>query len=126
MISEGRESGWLRLPTSALQPWAKFQGAQFNRIHFDPIPGKEDRGTAIIADDELQAANGESLTVMVIPQSLILSRSSVEEISKSNHQLREILEAAGPFAKVGLYCTVCSAESLRKKQKKQSKSHRSD
>ena len=107
MISEGRQSGWLRFPVSALQPWAKFHGAQFNRIRFDPtVPGKEDRGTAIVADDDELSTEDESLTVMLIPQSLVLSRGLVEEVSKSNHQLREILDAAGPFAKVSLRRTV--------------------
>ena len=109
MINDGRESGWLKLPVqSALQAWAKFHGAQFNGIRFASIPGKEERGMAIIADKDFAATDNDDddddgenhNTVMVISQDLILSRRTVEEISKSNHQLREILEAAGSFAKV--------------------------
>lgn len=109
MINDGRESGWLKLPVSALQPWARFHGAQLNGIRFDSIPGKEEQGAAIIAeedfalkedaDDDVDNDNN-GYNVMVIPQNLILGRKTVVEMSMSNHQLRGILEAAGPFAKV--------------------------
>ena len=126
MISEGRESGWLRLSPSALQAWARWHGAQFNRIRFATVAGREDRGTAIVADADLAAADDDDDdgddgddgisrspddAIMVIPQSLVLSRSLVEEMAKGgDYQLQGILEAAGPFAKVreekNLTCTV--------------------
>ena len=109
MINDGRESGWLKLPVSAMQPWAEFHGAQLNGIRFDSIPGKEERGTAIVADEDFTVLEGDDddnhYNIMVIPQNLILSRKTVEEISKSNYHLREILEATGPFAKVKRFLT---------------------
>lgn len=98
MIRTGRAEGWLKQPIETLPKWAAFHGVSFNGIKVGPLPGLEDRGSTVIADRELEGGKVEPL--LVVPKELIISRQNIELIAKSDHHLRELLEATGDFGRV--------------------------
>ena len=98
MIRRGRAEGWLKQPIEALPTWATFHGIKFNNVKVGPLPGYEERGSTVIADQKLQGGNVEPL--LVVPKELIISRQNIDLVSKSDHHLRELLEALGDFGRV--------------------------
>lgn len=98
MIRAGRTEGWLKQPIETLPTWATFHGVSFNGITVGPLPGFEDRGSTVIADRELEGGKTEPL--LVVPKELIISRQTIELLAKSDHHLREVLDAVGDFGRV--------------------------
>ncbi|KNG45711.1 set domain containing protein [Stemphylium lycopersici] len=97
MIRRGRAEGWLKQPIEALPTWATFHGVRFNNVKVGPLPGYEERGSTVIARQKLQGGNVEPL--LVVPKELIISRQNIALVSKSDHHLRELLEALGDFGR---------------------------
>ncbi|KAI4940008.1 uncharacterized protein J4E92_001296 [Alternaria infectoria] len=95
MIRRGRTQGWLKESIDVLPTWATFNGVKFNGVKVGPLPGYEDRGSTVIAEEKLQG--GEAEPLLVVPKELIISRQNIELIAKSDHHLRELLEALGDF-----------------------------
>jgi hypothetical protein len=96
MIRRGRAEGWLKEPVEGLPTWATFRGVQFNGIKVGALPGFEHRGSTVIAQSDL--ASGQA-PLMSVPKDLILSRENVDLIAKSDHHLRELLQALGEFGR---------------------------
>ncbi|KAH8724092.1 hypothetical protein GQ44DRAFT_619034 [Phaeosphaeriaceae sp. PMI808] len=95
MIRRGRDEGWLVNRISLLPTWAAFHGVKFNGVkiaHTD-----EDRGSGVVATRDLDGDNAEPL--LFVPKELIISRANVKLWAKSNHELREVLEAIGEFGR---------------------------
>jgi hypothetical protein len=113
MIRQGKQEGWLKLPTSALRPWAEFNGVTFNAIRCGEIPGQQNRGSGVIASRALKGGN--ELPLMVIPRDLVLSLDRVEQQAKADRYLRELLEALGDYSRVRhlplSLCVICSQEA---------------
>ncbi|EKG20692.1 hypothetical protein MPH_02047 [Macrophomina phaseolina MS6] len=97
IIKRGRAEGWLRLPVSALKPWADLHDITLSGITVGPIPGFEQRGSTVIADRVLSARNTEPL--MIIPRDLVLSQEAVRVHAKSDQHLREVLDALAEFGR---------------------------
>ncbi|KAF1967888.1 SET domain-containing protein [Bimuria novae-zelandiae CBS 107.79] len=97
MIRRGRAEGWLKEPIEGLTAWATFHGVVFNGIKIGPLPGYEDRGSAVIAKRNLNGDIEEPL--MTIPKELVLSRQNIELFAKSDQHLRELLQALGDFGR---------------------------
>lgn len=100
MIEEGKTEGWLRLPINTLQPWATFNNVSLNGIKVGPQPGHEDRGSTVIACQELHATDAAPL--MIVPRDLVLSLERVQEHAKTDKDFRAVLEALGEFGRVGV------------------------
>lgn len=98
MIRRGRAEGWLIRPVSALPAWAKLCGASFNNVRVGQLDGLEDRGSTVIAEKSISSDNMGPL--MVVPRRIILSRERVDEQSKTDVDLKELLESLGDFGKV--------------------------
>ena len=98
MIRRGRDEGWLKQPIDALPTWAAFHGVKFNRVKIGPLPGFEERGSTVIAQDELKGGSIEPL--LVVPKDLIISRANIDLLAKSDRHLREVLEVIGDFGRV--------------------------
>jgi hypothetical protein len=98
MIRRGRTEGWLKQPIDVLPTWASFHGVKFNCVKIGPLPGYEERGSTVIADQKLVGGNVEPL--LIVPKELIISRRNIDLLTKSDHHLREILEALGHFGRV--------------------------
>jgi hypothetical protein len=96
MIRRGKAVGWLKEPVEGLPTWATFRGVQFNGIKVGVLPGFEHRGSTVIAQSDL--ASGQA-PLMSVPKDLILSRENVDLIAKSDHHLRELLQALGEFGR---------------------------
>jgi hypothetical protein len=96
MIRRGKQEGWLGLPSSALRPWAQFNGIALDGISVGSVP---DRGLGVVAARALKG--GDEGPLMVIPGDLVLSLERVEMQAKSDQHLRGVLEALGDYARVG-------------------------
>ncbi|KAK8248656.1 hypothetical protein IWZ00DRAFT_489650 [Phyllosticta capitalensis] len=95
LIRRGRQEGWLTLPMKALKPWADLNGVAFNNVSAGPLPGLEHRGSAVVAERDLDGDNNEPL--MTIPRDLVLSLDGVRLYAKSDKHLRQLLEVLGDF-----------------------------
>lgn len=102
MIREGKEQGWLSLPVDTLPVWAAFNAVSFNGIEIGPLPGKEDRGSTVIAKRMLKGSHESPL--MTIPKDLILSLDRVHEHAKSDSDFRAVLDGLDEFGRVGDIC----------------------
>lgn len=98
MIRRGRAEGWLKQPIDALPTWAMFHGVAFNHVKIGPLPGFEDRGSTVIATEQL--AEGHAEPLLIVPKELIISRQNIELLAKSDHYLGEVLSAIGDFGRV--------------------------
>lgn len=98
MIRRGRKDGWLKLPISSLQLWAKFNGVTFNGIKCDEISGA---GSGVVADYDLKG--GDEGPLMVVPRELVLSLERVKLYALSDQDLNEVLFALGDFARVSVF-----------------------
>ncbi|GME48058.1 Set domain-containing protein [Neofusicoccum parvum] len=101
IIARGRSEAWLKLPVAALKPWADLNDVTFNAITVGPLPGFEQRGSTVIAAEDLSAGNAEPL--MIIPRDLVLSQEAVRLHAKSDQHLREVLDALAEFGRPSLF-----------------------
>lgn len=99
MIREGKQQGWLSLPVDTLPVWATFNAVSFNGVGIGPLPGKEDRGSTVIAKRSLKG--GDESPLMTIPRELILSLERVHEHAKSDSDFRSVLDGLDEFGRVG-------------------------
>lgn len=108
-------------PIETLPSWIKLNGVSVNSIAFRKLQADDgtDKGSAIVATEVKASGNAasdavESEVLLRVPSDLVLSFDFVEEYSKSDRQLREVLEAVGDFGRVGLFphCTPISAEQI--------------
>ncbi|KAF2029249.1 SET domain-containing protein [Setomelanomma holmii] len=97
MIRRGRNEGWLKEPIDVLPKWAVFHGVKFNSIRIGPLPGFEERGSTVIADQEL--VGGKVEVLLRVPKDLIISRANIDLFAKSDRHLREVLAALGEFGR---------------------------
>ncbi|KAL2357221.1 hypothetical protein BJ546DRAFT_434674 [Cryomyces antarcticus] len=97
MIRRGREEGWLKLPITALKPWAALNGVFFNGIEIGPLPGHEERGSTVIAQKGIAGDDTEPL--MVVPRDFIVSLEAVQEHAKLDRDFKEMLDAIGDFGR---------------------------
>ncbi|KAF2199462.1 SET domain-containing protein [Delitschia confertaspora ATCC 74209] len=95
MIRRGRLEGWLKRSIDDLPRWAAINGVSFRGIKIGPLPGLENRGSTVIAKQELRSEKEGPL--MVVPKDLIISRLNIDLFAKSDQQLKEVLEAVGEF-----------------------------
>jgi hypothetical protein len=102
MIRRGRQQGWLKAPLESLEEWSMFNGVEYNGIRVGVIEGREDRGSAIRAVDILEQPE---TPLMKVPRELIVSKEKVYLQAKSDHHLRQVLEAVGEFGQVSLIST---------------------
>lgn len=104
-------------PIETLPSWIKLNGVSVNGIAFRKLQADDgtDKGSAIVGTEVKPTGNAEGSEVepevlLRVPTDLVLSFDFVEEYSKSDRQLREVLEAVGDFGRVGLFphCTPIS------------------
>lgn len=100
----------------ALKPWADLNGVAFNNVSVGPLPGLEHRGSAVVAERDLDGDNNEPL--MTIPRDLVLSLDGVRLYAKSDKHLRQLLEVLGDFGMVSSTIIVvsrsCCADEIRR------------
>lgn len=83
------------LPIEALPAWAELNNVEFHGVRICSLP--DSKGSRVVATAE-HAEEGAIL--MRIPQELVLTPEKVWTYAKSNHHLREVLEATGDYARV--------------------------
>lgn len=98
MIRRGRIEGWLKQPIQTLPTWSTFHGVIFKGVKIGPLPGFENRGSTVIAAQELRG--GEVEPLLKVPKDLIISRENINLLAKSDMHLRQLLDAAGDFGRV--------------------------
>jgi hypothetical protein len=100
MIRDGKQQGWLSLPVDTLPVWAAFNSVAFDGVNIGPLPGKEDRGSTVIAKRSLKG--GHEPPLMTIPRDLILSLDRIHEHAKSDSDFRAVLDGLDEFGRVGV------------------------
>ena len=93
------------LPLQSLPAWAKLNGISTNGVAFQNLSSTEseaDKGNAIVATEEKSSRETDSCpqVLLQIPRELVLSLEAVQDYSKSDRDLREVLEAVGDFGRV--------------------------
>jgi hypothetical protein len=81
-------------PISELEQWANLNDAIFHNVK--PASAGDNRGSGLIATKDLNG-DEENEPLLVIPRDLVLSKETVELLSKSDKDLRTLLEALGDF-----------------------------
>ena len=93
------------LPLNSLPAWAKLNGVVSKGITFRTLGSAEsstDKGNAITATVDMSNNDTDTAAeaLLCIPRDLILSLETVHDYSKSDRDLREVLEAIGDFGRV--------------------------
>lgn len=93
------------LPLGSLPAWLRLNGVVANGIAFQQLGSSEsgtDKGNAIVATSEKKSNERDAqLQVLLhVPSDLILSLDTVHDYSKSDRELREVLEAVDDFGRV--------------------------
>lgn len=83
------------LPIEALPAWAELNNVEFHGVKISSLP--DSKGSRVVATAE---HTEEGAILMRIPQELVLSLEKVWIYAKSDHHLREVLEATGDYARV--------------------------
>ena len=109
MIRDGKQRGWLSLPVDSLPVWAAFNSVSFDGVNIGPLPGKEDRGSTVIANRSLRGPHESPL--ITIPRDLILSLERINEHAKFDSDFRAVLEGLVDFGRVGASLIVSSSIS---------------
>lgn len=99
MIRDGKLQGWLSLPVDTLPVWATLNDVSFDGVSIGPLPGKEDRGSTVIAKRSLKG--GHEPPLMTIPRDLILSLERIHQHAKSDSDFRAVLDGLDEFGRVG-------------------------
>ena len=91
------------LPPDDLQAWARLNGVRFGHTRVKKIisADDQDKGFGLLATDDVDAQPDGEKILLSVPGDLVLSLVSVTEFAKSDVDLRDVLEAAGDFARVG-------------------------
>jgi hypothetical protein len=110
MIRDGKLQGWLSLPVDTLPVWATLNDVSFDGISIGPLPGKEDRGSTVIAKRLLKG--GHEAPLMTIPRDLILSLERIHQHAKSDSDFRAVLDGLDEFGRVGKSSAYRSFSSL--------------
>lgn len=93
------------LPIEALIPFARLYNISLRGVTFRKLRAEDgtDKGGAIIATEDKPFGSNESSqndVLVKVPSDMILSLEMVQERSKYDQHLREVLEAVGDFGKV--------------------------
>lgn len=93
------------LPLSSLPAWLRLNGVVANGIAFQQLGSSEsgtDKGNAIVATSETTSneRDVQPQVLLDVPSDLVLSLDTVHDYSKSDRELREVLEAVDEFGRV--------------------------
>lgn len=92
------------LPLNSFLAWLRLNGIATNGVAVQRLGSAEsetDKGNAILATADNSNNDPDDQQVLLqIPRDLVLSLESVHDYSKSDRDLREVLEAVGDFGRV--------------------------
>ncbi|KAJ5578337.1 uncharacterized protein N7459_007301 [Penicillium hispanicum] len=92
------------LPLESLPAWLRLNGISSNGVAFQRFGSADnatDKGSAIVATQDKCSKESDALpeVLLQIPSDLLLSLDTVLDYSKSDQNLREVLEAVGEFGR---------------------------
>lgn len=90
------------LAANHLFAWAKLNGVEFNNIHIKTnIPASDGsvKGAGLVSANDARA-NEDGLTLMSVPQELVLTQERVHRYAAIDKHLKLVLDAAGAFGRV--------------------------
>lgn len=93
------------LPIEQLTAWSTLNGANlFNAAIAPKIVGRDgiDHGAGLVATRSVRSEDATDREFLSVPADLILSKERVEQLSKTDPFLREVLAAVGELAQVGM------------------------
>lgn len=101
------------LPIEQLQAWAILNGVKFNNTWVDCRPPSkgEQRGAGVFVTTDFETDHDHEAILVSVPHDLVLSQELVADFAKSDRHLKEVLEAAGEFGRVG--CTHASSVNAK-------------
>jgi len=93
------------LPLGSLPAWLRLNGIEANGVAFQQLGSSEsgvDKGNALVGTENKSSTSGDIQpeVLLLVPSDLILSLETVDDYSKSDRDLREVLEAVGDFGRV--------------------------
>lgn len=93
------------LPIESLPVWLRLNGVSFNGVVVQRLESDElgmDKGFGLVATEEKTSSDDDTALAILIqvPLDLVLSMESVQNYAKSDHSLREVLDAVGDFGTV--------------------------
>ena len=93
------------LPLGSLPAWLRLNGIDTNGVAFERLGSSEsgaDKGNALVATENKSSSDSDAVPEVLfrIPGDLVLSLETVHDYSKSDQDLREVLEAVGDFGRV--------------------------
>ena len=84
-----------QLSISSLTAWVRLNSVQLNGVKIASF--EDSRGLGVVTTEELSEDNA---ILMTVPRELLLSLENVWLYAKSDGRLREVLQAAGEYARV--------------------------
>ena len=91
------------LPIEEFEAWAKFNGVKFNSTRVERITTSDGqyKGAGVFATEDVEKTHDHDAVLLSVPHDLVLSKDLVEDYTKSDGHLREVIEAVGEFGWVG-------------------------
>ncbi|KAI6377502.1 hypothetical protein MCOR25_002484 [Pyricularia grisea] len=81
------------VPIDTLPIWSRFNGVVFDGAAIAQTEGK---GYGLVAQRDLQAEDGEKVTVLLsVPQELLLNSESVDQYSRTDQRFKDLFDVAG-------------------------------
>lgn len=87
------------LPLGSLPTWLRLNGINADGVAIQQLGSSEsgaDKGNAIVATEKKSSSD----ILLQVPSDLVLSLQTVHDYSKSDRDLKEVLEAVGEFGMV--------------------------
>lgn len=93
------------LPLGSLPTWLRLNGINADGVAIQQLGSSEsgaDKGNALVATENKSSSERDvsPAVLLQVPSDLVLSLQTVHDYSKSDRDLREVLEAVGEFGMV--------------------------
>jgi hypothetical protein len=100
MFLDGKNHSWLAINQSEFLSWASKNGIQLQntKIASSPLGGSG----VFVSEDNI---TDQSIALLTIPQSMIISKACIEELAEQNSNLQHLLDSLTKFERD--WRTVC-------------------
>jgi hypothetical protein len=97
LIQQGKQEGWLQADLGTIHAWLRHNGVKFEAVEPRVIDG---RGTALVANEDIESFSPLSREILTIPKELVLSSETVNNHALFDQDLRQAIESLGDWGRV--------------------------